>query len=383
MLLEHPTHFEEYGNLRVYRTCRVLEIDGFRIEEEDSHPSIKDFAEIAKKTVIVVPVKNEPLFKLVGVIAGIPHTSTVIVVSASDRGSVDKYRSERDALRNFHRETGRKIVLIHQQDPAWKEALDETPLSGLVDKEAGTVRKGKGEGMLLGLLLSASLGAEYVGFIDSDNYSPGSVHEYVWAYYSGFLHATSKYCMIRLKWPYKGKLERSELPYLRKRGRVSSVTNDMLNYAISIRKHVETDIISTANSGEHALSIPLGLSIAWAGGFAVEPYQLVYLLEKCWIESSWSNGLVEILQIETRSPHIHAERGGSHISDMMRESLSTIYFSKLANDDVKGMIKETLKMYTGEPTLKKPIIYPPPGTQWFSRIVKAFESRSNDYYIFE
>ncbi len=386
MLLEPPRHFEEYGKLRIYRPSRVLEIDAFTCNKSQGSiqaPDMREVEKIACKTIIVVPIKNESLLKLLGVISGIPHVSTVIVVSASKREGVDKYRSERDALRNFHRETGRKIILFHQHDPAWKDALDGSPLEGLLDKETGTVKRGKGEGMLLGLLMASRFGAEYVGFIDSDNYSPGAVHEYVWAYYSGFLQASSQHSMVRLKWPYKGKLAGGELPYLRKRGRVSSLTNDVLNYAVSLRRSIETDIIQTANSGEHAVSVKLGLSIAWAGGFAVEPYQFVYLLEKCWL-SDWEAGsLVEVFQVETRSPHIHAERGKEHINNMLRESLSTIYYSELATEEIKEMIRDLLVSNTGSPETKKPTVYPPPGSEWPSRITGVFESRSEDYYVFE
>ncbi len=150
----------------------------------------------------------------------------------------------------------------------------------LLDEE-GLVRKGKGEGMVLGVIAAAALGLDYMGFVDSDNYVPGAVHEYALAYYTAFTLASSgSHVMVRIKWPFKAKLETREI-YLRKRGRVSQHTNTILNYALSLNKKIETEIVHTANSGEHAMDIKTALSMERAGGFAVESYKLVFLFEKC------------------------------------------------------------------------------------------------------
>ena len=388
MIIERLGEFESFGNLRIYRSSRVLELDGALAEGREgilvfSH---EELTNMASRTAIVVPVKDEELIKLKGVVQGVPHASTVIVVSASRREPADAYKNEVDALRNIHELTGRRIIVTWQRDPAWAEALEGSPLEPMVDKEAGSVRYGKGEGMLLGTLLAHHMGFDSVGFIDSDNFSPGSVMEYARTYYAGFLATRSPLSMVRLKWPYKGKLESKEIPYLRKRGRVSTVTNEFLNTAISRLRGFETIIVETANSGEHALSTKLAVNMPWAGGYAVEPYQLVSLLERCWLQLEPPckdlKVPVEVVQLETLSPHIHSERGEEHIVKMLGISLATIYHSKLVEEELRSIIRERL-FETGVREIPTPRIYPPPGETWPQRIVKVFESKSENYHVME
>ena len=59
-----------------------------------------------------------------------------------------------------------------------------------------------------------------------------------------------------------------------------------------------------------------------ASGYAVEPQELVSLLElyggvfPLEDEEVLQHG-VEIFQIETRNPHLHENKGDEHISDML------------------------------------------------------------------
>ncbi|MEB3806303.1 MAG: mannosyl-3-phosphoglycerate synthase, partial [Desulfurococcales archaeon] len=287
MLIEYPQHFETYGAVRIYDVIKVLELDanGYRGHRGSYILDCAISENIAHQTAIVIPVKNEDLLTLEGVMSAIPHLSPIILVSASARKPADRYMYEVELARTLHTSTRRTIVVVHQRDPIWGEVLSGTSLESMIDPETGTVRKGKGEGMLLGVLIAAGLGMRYVGFIDSDNYVPGAAHEYAWIYYSGFALSPTPYTMIRIKWPFKGKLAASDV-YLRRRGRVSRTTNSIINYALTIHKRVETDIIQTANSGEHALSIDLALKLRWAGGFAIEPFQIIDLLERCYLDLS-------------------------------------------------------------------------------------------------
>ncbi len=381
MMLEKPARFETFGALRFYELVRVLELDATGAGGDWGRvfpPS--ELEEMAPRLAIVVPVKDDELLSLEGVISGIPHACPVVVVSASNRRPVDRLRHEKDLARVIHERTGRPIIVVHQRDPAWGEALRGTPLEALLDEE-GLVRYGKGEGMLLGFLVGAWLGARYVGFIDSDNYVPGSVHEYAMAYMAGFAALGSDRAMVRIKWPYKGKMPGiSGDVYLRRRGRVSMYTNRVLNLAISVARGVETEVVQTANSGEHALTVELGMEMEWAGGFAVEPYQLVYLLSKCWLEDGQAcpggpRG-VEVLQIETRNPHLHAERGDEHLVSMLATSLGTVYHSSLAGPRVREEILHLLSEhgYSGEPPA--PRVYPPPGKAGTSVVEKFFAESS-------
>ncbi|MCE4601542.1 MAG: mannosyl-3-phosphoglycerate synthase [Desulfurococcales archaeon] len=386
MLIEYPQHFETYGAVRIYDVIKVLELDanGYRGHRGSYILDCSISENIAHQTAIVIPVKNEDLLTLEGVMSAIPHLSPIILVSASARKPADRYMYEVELARTLHTSTRRTVVVVHQRDPIWGEVLSGTSLESMIDPETGTVRKGKGEGMLLGVLIAAGLGMRYVGFIDSDNYVPGAAHEYAWIYYSGFALSPTPYTMIRIKWPFKGKLAASDV-YLRRRGRVSRTTNSIINYALTIHKRVETDIIQTANSGEHALSIDLALKLRWAGGFAIEPFQIIDLLERCYLDLS-SNACpllpegVTVYQVESRNPHIHAERGDDHIVEMTARSLGTIYYSRLAVDKVKQRIRKILDEYRWDSDPPKPIVYDPSNVNP-EKIFTEAVALSNDIYV--
>lgn len=386
MMLEAPQRFESYGAVTIYDLVKVLELDASNRRSFHGIVTIDDdvFNDIAAKTAIIVPIKDEELFTLEGVISAIPHSSLVIVVSASSREPVDRYRHELDLAKVIHQTTRRGILVLHQKDRAWVDALADTPLELMLEGES--VRSGKGEGMLLGTIAAAALGYRYIGFIDSDNYVPGAVHEYARIYYAGFHLLETEYAMVRIKWPFKGKLASSDM-YLRRRGRVSRITNRILNTALSRIRKVETDIIKTGNSGEHALSVKLALSMKWASGYAVEPYQLVYLLEECFIKAGKGEcpslpHQVKILQAEARNPHIHAEKGDEHINSMIAKSLGTIYYSSLADDRVKAEIIETLEQYSTGLKPVPPRIYDPRGVDPV-KVFSSFIASSEESVLYE
>lgn len=390
MIVEGLKKFEEYGAVKIYEVIRVLELDSSSTHNIRGvfELDYNTITELAYKTAIVVPIKDDELFSFEGVLSAIPHESPIIVVSASSREPVDRFRHEVEVARLLHNKTKKSIIVVHQHDPAWAEALQDTRVSEVLGRD-GKVRSGKGEGMLLGVLLAAGLGAEYVGFVDSDCYVPGAVHEYVWSYYAGFALASSPYVMVRIKWPYKGKIAGIQQDiYFRKRGRVSMHTNNVLNMVLSLARSVETDIIVTANSGEHALSTKLAMSMGWAGGFAVEPYELVYLLERCWLGLDKGQCPLlpydaKIIQIETRNPHIHAERGDEHIMDMLSLSLGTVYHSKLADGRIKSAIMDILRSYGVEGEPPAPRLYPSLAGVDAQRVMASFFSTSDEAVILE
>jgi len=381
LLLSPPPGFEAYGALRVFEEARVLGLDvdsmagGFLVGRGE-------LEEYGSRTAIVVPVKDEDPLTLENVLRAIPTVSPVVVVSASTREPLDRYRGELELAEMIGRSLGRRIVVVHQFDPAWGEALRGTSLEAML--EGGRVRRGKGEGMVLGVLVAAWLGAEYVGFVDSDNWVPGSALEYSWIYYAGFALARSRYSMVRLMWPYKGKLAASDV-YLRRRGRVSRHTNTLLNAILTRMRRIETDIVKTGNAGEHAMSLRLALSMEWAGGFAVEPYQLVWALERCGPDAGLGEcpalpDTVEIYQVEALNPHIHAERGEDHIAGMLAESIGVVYHSRLAWHELR---REALRMlrehgYQGEPP--KPRTYTLAGVDP-KRVIEGFLSASRDALV--
>jgi mannosyl-3-phosphoglycerate synthase len=47
---------------------------------------------------------------------------------------------------------------------------------------------------------------------------------------------------------------------------------------------------------------------------------------------------IDILQIETRNPHLHEERGNQHLNEILLSSMSTIYHSPLCDREVRQAI---------------------------------------------
>ncbi len=365
MLLELPKHAEIYGSVKIHEIQKVLKFESEAFESPLLRGITKDeMDEVFHRTVVVIPVKDEKLHLLDGVLRSIPIGCDVIVVSNSQRGENDVFRMERDIVSNFHRITRHPVTIIHQKDPGLGMAFKEANYTAILD-DAGFVRNGKAEGMVVGLALAKNSGRDFVCFVDADNYIPCSVNEYIRLYAAGFIISQSPYSMVRLHWKYKPKVMEDRL-YFRKWGRVSEITNRYLNLLISINTGFETNIIKTGNAGEHGMTMKLAEIMAYSTGYSVEPYQLVYLLEEFWKgESKFKeavNSGIEIYQIETLNPHVHEDKGDEHIREMLLGSLSTIYYSKLANDTIKKEIMEELKkneMIKKERELKRNRILPP------------------------
>lgn len=348
MRIETQRYTERFGSVRLNEVQKVLELDSGRVEEPDSPKDIavlKFDEEITRdfenKMAIAIPVKNEKLKLFEGVISGVPHDCHLIVVSNSSRGRIDRFRMEKDALAQYCYFTRRAAIIIHQKDPILAKALSESGYTELLGDD-GLLKDGKCEGMIAALLLAMLLKRSYIGFIDADNYFPGSVLEYVKCYAAGFGLAKSPYCMVRILWRYKPKV--SAGMFFRRLGRVSEITNRYLNSLISSNTGFETEIIRTANAGEHAMSLQLAQLLTYASGYAVETQELLSIFEGFGgvLPMTRTKGLksgVEIFQIETRNPHLHEERGRKHLeAEMLVPSLSVIYYSQLCHEDTRGKI---------------------------------------------
>jgi mannosyl-3-phosphoglycerate synthase len=383
MRIERPRYTERFGAVRINEVQKVLELDSGRAKEmapyEDiavqkvEEDAIKSFEE---KMLIVIPTKDEKLKLLEGVISGIPHECPILVISNSQRKRIDRFRMEKDTLNQYCHFTRRQAYLLHQKDPVLARALAESGYDDILDKD-GLVRDGKAEGMIAAIFIAMVLKKDYIGFIDADNFSPGAVWEYVKCYASGFYMARSPYAMVRIVWRYKPKI--SEGIYFRKWGRVSEVTNRCMNSLISMRTGFETDIIKTSNAGEHAMSLKLAALLSYASRFAVEPQELISIFEgfggvlpmAC--KSATKHG-VEVFQIETRSPHIHEERGSEHLQDMLLPGLATIYHSPLCEKETKEkVLTELLQQKAIEPGEEPPVprISPPPKNIDIQKFTKA------------
>lgn len=375
MRIETQRYTERFGSVRLNEVQKVLELDSGRartlhpleniavlkIEEE----TIKDYEE---KMAIAIPIKNEKLKLFEGVISGVPHDCLIIVVSNSQTKRIDRFRMEKDALNQYCNFTRRSALIIHQKDPLLAKALAEAGYTDLLGED-GLVRNGKSEGMIIAILLAALVKKSYIGFIDADNYFPGSVWEYVKCYAAGFGLAKSPYSMVRILWRYKPKV--SAGMYFKKLGRVSEITNKHMNSLISFNTGFETEIIRTGNAGEHAMSLGLAQLLTYASGYAIETRELLSIFEGFGgvlplVQHPAVKHGVEIFQIETRNPHLHEERGAKHLqAEMLLPSLSAIYYSQLCDGYTReNIINELvaqgiLKQKKEEPP--PPVIYRAPG----------------------
>src|ERR671928_702155 len=283
MKLDLPRYTERFGAISLHGVQRVYELDSGFNDGRTTSETIRsigneEISEIERKIAIVIPIKGERLKLLEGVLSGIPHDCLTIIVSNSPRQPVDRYKLEKDALEQFNRFVGKNALILHQKDPGLSDALKEVGYTSIFGPD-GTVRNGKAEGMMIGMLLAKMAGKEYVGFIDADNYVPGAVNEYVKIFASGIAMSNTPFTMVRISWIYKPKVSESGL-YFSKWGRVSEVTNQHLNSLISYYTGFETEVMRTGNSGEHCMSIKLAELLTYSPGFSVETYEIVDILEE-------------------------------------------------------------------------------------------------------
>ena len=367
MRIETPRYTERFGSVRLNEVQKVLELDAGRAEKSNSVEDIavlKIEEEVIRnyedKMAIAIPVKDEKLKLFEGVISGVPHDCLIIVVSNSQRRRIDRFRMEKDALSQYCHFTRRSALIIHQKDPVLAKALAESGYTELLGED-GLLSNGKCEGMIAALLLATLLKKSYIGFIDADNYFPGSVLEYVKCYAAGFSLANSPYSMVRILWRYKPKV--STGMYFRKLGRVSEITNKYVNSLISFNTGFETEIIRTANAGEHAMSLSLAQLLTYASDYAVETRELLSIFEGFGgvlplAQPKVVKQGVEIFQIETRNPHLHEEKGTKHLqADMLLPSLGAVYWSQLCDEDTRENIIDEL---ISQGILKQKKEEPPP-----------------------
>ena len=107
MILGLPRRTEFLGAVRFHDVSRVFELDSgarkfpTKAREAVATISTGDIEKINQKMAIVIPIKDERLKLLEGVLSGIPHDCQVIVVSDSMRSPVDRLRMEKQAIKRF------------------------------------------------------------------------------------------------------------------------------------------------------------------------------------------------------------------------------------------------------------------------------------------
>ena len=357
MRIEIPREVERFGHIVIHDVQKVWELDaGLKHKRNESKEkdrrvirriSYESLQSVQEQMAIVVPIKDEKIKLIEGVLAGIPHHCLVIIVSNSKRDGVDRFKIEKEALEHIGKFTKKDLFIVHQKDPKLAEACKESGYDYILGDD-GLVKNGKAEGMILSTILANLCGKKYIGFIDSDNYFPGAVHEYVQEYSAGFRHAKSDYSMVRISWHSKPKVVESQL-FFAKRGRASEHTNKMLNQLLSSYTGYGTEIIKTGNAGEHAMSMKLALNIDYSSGYSIEPFHYINVLERFGgildhkiSEDAMKHG-VEFFQIESRNPHLHEVKGDEHVKSMSLEAMESIYRTPLCPDDLKATILDDLR----------------------------------------
>ena len=383
MRLADSFRSERFGAVRIHELQRVIELDsgmsagaGSRIVAPDELHAVES------QMVIVVPCMNESRGVIEGVLSGIPHDCLIVLVSNSDRAPVDRYEIEAQTVEQFCRLAGRSAIAVHQRDPGVAGAFKAAGMPELIDDE-GLVRAGKGEAMLIGMALAAMTGRRYLGYVDADNYVPGSVHEYCKVYAAGLHLADSPYAMVRISWHSKPKLRDGRLFFSRK-GRSSAITNEWLNRFLAEYSGFGTEVIATGNAGEHAMTLDLGLKLRLAGGFAVEPYEYLDLFEQFGgvLESTSADVMansVPVLQIETRNPHFHDNKGEEHVQGMRMQALNVLYHSPVTLPSVRQAIVEFMVEQGAlgigqEPPRER--VYPPVGTLDLDLLYDALDAEA-------
>lgn len=376
MRLADSFRSERFGAVRIHELQRVIELDSGAVHDT-GQPNLSAGSRVVppealraveSQMVIVVPCMNETRSVIEGVLSGIPHDCLIVLVSNSDKLPVDRYEIEAQTLEQFCRLAGRSAIAVHQKDPGVAGAFKAAGMTELIGED-GLVRNGKGEAMLIGMAVAAMTGRQYLGYVDADNYVPGAVNEYCKAYAAGLHLAGSPYSMVRISWHSKPKLREGRLFFSRK-GRSSQITNEWLNRFLAEYSGFGTEVIATGNAGEHAMSLELGLKLRLAGGFAVEPYEYMDLFEQFGgiMESSDPDvmaGSVPIVQIETRNPHFHDNKGEEHVQGMRMQALNVIYHSPVTLPAVRQAIVDFMvsqgALETGqEPPRER--VYPPVGS---------------------
>jgi mannosyl-3-phosphoglycerate synthase len=298
---------------------------------------------------IIVPMRNERIKLVEGVLCGIPNQCLTIILSNSSRDPVDRFAIERASFENFSRFVQKKAVVVHQKDPILAEACRQAGYTAVLDEKTGLVKNGKAEGMILATLLARLSGRKYIGFIDADNYFPGAVLEYIREYAAGFAMSQSQYTMTRISWHSKPKIIEDGL-FFAKWGRTSRNTNRFLNDLIAEYTGFETEIVKTGNAGEHAMTMDLAMLLEYSSGYSIEPYHFINLFERfgglagTTLPEERVSHPLEIFQIESRNPHMHdVGKGDEHIAAMTYAAMQVMYHSPICSKKLKKRLLKEMR----------------------------------------
>jgi mannosyl-3-phosphoglycerate synthase len=352
MKIDIPSYFERLGSVNIHSLQRVYELDSGKANDfHIHHKAVREFnygeiSNILNDLAIVIPIKNGNLKILEGVLSGIPNECLIVIVSNSSRIPADKYQVEISAIRQLVRFTDKRMVVIHQSDQGLKQAFKKVGYRSILDSR-GNIIDGRTGALIIGMLIAKMFHREYVGFIDGSNYLPGAANEYVKIFAAGFGMSNAPYTNVRVSWSHRPMIKDNSLHFA-KLERVSKEENRYLNTVLSSITGFETDIIVTASSNDHALSIPLAECLHFSAGLPIEQYELIDMFEKfggLLADYPQTTREVEVFQIESRNPHFKdVDKDNDKNSTRMLETfLLNLYRSKICSYSLKKILDQMRK----------------------------------------
>lgn len=408
------------GSIEINELSRVVELDSGLITRPSKYENLYDgsmtvchsyesLQNIERQLAIIVPVMDDELSVLHGVLCGIPHDCLIIVVSNS---SMDNHKAECAMLNMFGAETQHRVTFTHQADPELANAFAAAGMPHIAPQNAslnsqtcaGRTRDNKAEAMMIGTVFAKIFQREFVGFIDASNIVPSAVHEYCKVFATGLYHALNTpssrpqanlnsmdarpLAMVRIKWQTKPKIINGEI-LSQEFEHCSHIINVWANrlFASLTGYGGEFDFIKTANAWEHAMSTELAMKLNFATGYAAEPFQLIDLWERSGANiPSLSRPAftrlprvgeplqasqvpfgrhIRIMQVETLNPHIHNfDKDEEHVARVHAQGIGAIFHSRLASPQLKSELRHIMKKRLGsvvdefgEP--EQALVYPP------------------------
>jgi len=147
LLLEAPVYKELLGAVEIFEVQKVIKLDSetrdvgsftvTNVPREEIYRILEDIA-------IVVPMKDEKLQLVDGVLKAIPHQCPIIVVSNSKREGPNLFKQEVDLIKHFYNLTRSRIVVVHQRDPGLAKAFEETGYTDILGEDGNKKRQGRG-----------------------------------------------------------------------------------------------------------------------------------------------------------------------------------------------------------------------------------------------
>lgn len=269
---------------------------------------------------IISPIKGVGVEFVKNVIYGVPKPCPIIFVSATEDPNLRA--QERSIIKQFNGPDGqeRDILWIPQDGDEVKSFL-ESNYEALI--EDGEVMGGHREALLIGSFAAKSLGAEYIGMVDGDNWTPMSIREFVTLYARGFREGGE---YVSLEWRCKPKCGEDGFAW-RRSGRTSLKANSAINRLVDEL----VDVITSSCSGDHAVTVDLWDRIEHTENHSGEVNAFVKMME--------GDPSAEVKQYRTMSPMFHQYGVEEHIDQEINEVMRAIYNSRLADDKLRREVQ--------------------------------------------